>query len=326
MRQIGILPDEQLARRLVDYLLTQEIEAEVRPTRDTAWGIWVVKEDHVEAGRRELDAFQADPNAARYLDAVHAARNRRRAAEQRQREHARSTIELRDQLNVISLRRCPVVHLLILVSVLVALLTGFGRNYRDLAPFFLAPPASAVPPLVDGRPVQVVGGSYLEQPSVGLRPLLRGEVWRLFTPMFIHFGLAHLVFNMLALYGFGGLIELRKGSWTLLALVLAACPVSFLTQYVWDIQVHGPERMGLPGGMSGVVYALFGYCWMRGEYEPESGLRIPNGTIVWMFLWLALCGTGALGAIANAAHVGGLVLGMGIGLGPYLFAPPRAEG
>lgn len=325
MRQIGTLPDEAQARRLADYLLTLGVEADIRPTRDTAWGVWVMKEDLVDRGRRELETFRAEPDAPRYQEAARAARDRRRAAERADREHARNSVELRDRLDVISPRRCPVVHILIVLCVLVAIVTGFGRNYLDLAPFFLAPPASVATVPVGLPPAQVVGGSYLDQPSVGLRPLLRGEVWRLFTPMFIHFGLAHLVFNMLALYGFGGLIELRKGSLTLLLLVLAACPISFLAQYAWDVQVHGPDRMGLPGGMSGVVYALFGYAWMRGEYEPDSGLRIPSGTVVWMFLWLALCGTGALGAIANAAHVGGLVLGMGAGLAPYLFAP-RAEG
>jgi GlpG protein len=126
---------------------------------------------------------------------------------------------------------------------------------------------------------------------------------------------------MLALYYFGGLVELRRGSLVLIALVLLAAPLSFAAQYVWDVERFGPDQVSLPGGMSGVTYALFGYVWMRGEYEPESGLRLSTTTVSWMLIWLVACMTGFLGPIANAAHVSGLALGMGIGLGPHLWTP-----
>jgi GlpG protein len=318
MRHIGTLPDEEQARRLADYLLTLEVAAEVRPARD-GWGLWVVHEDRVSRGRDELEAYLRAPDDPRYREAAREARERRRDAERAEREHARKTVEMRDRLDVVTPRRCPVVHGLIVISVAVALLTGFGRNYSDLVPFYVSPPVINVEfrpaDPETGRP----GSALPVQGSAGLRPILRGEVWRLFTPMFIHYGVPHLVFNMLALYWFGSLIEMRKGSWTLLALILAACPVSFVAQYAWDFQQYGLDRVSLPGGMSGVVYALFGYCWMRGEYDPEGGLGVGQSTVIWMLMWLALCFTGGLGPIANAAHLGGLVFGMGAGLGPYLF-------
>ncbi len=319
MRLIGTIAQEDQARRLADYLLTIDLPTEVRPAAN-GWGLWIVHEDRLDRGRQELDAFLADPDDSRYMAAVRTARDRRREAEELEREHKRKTVDLRGRLDVVSPRRCPVVHILIAISVVAAILTNFGKESRRLRPFYFSPPVVVLEQTpadeASGRPAM----ARLAEHSAGLEPILSGQIWRLFTPMFIHYGLPHLVFNMLALYWFGGLIELRKGSWVLLALVLTAGPVSFFAQYAWDVQQYGLERAGLPGGMSGVIYALFGFCWMRGEYDPESGLRVSSNTVIWMLLWLALCTSGAFGAIANAAHIGGLAFGVGVGLGPYLFS------
>jgi rhomboid protease GlpG len=129
-----------------------------------------------------------------------------------------------------------------------------------------------------------------------------GQLWRLFTPMLLHFGVLHLAFNMWWLYSLGGILERRSGTLFLLLLVLTSQVVSALAQYYWG----GP----LFGGMSGVIYALFGYVWIRGKTDPRFGLEIPQQTVLIMLAWLVLCMTGALGAIANAAHLSGLIVGV----------------
>src|SRR5205085_2056774 len=68
--------------------------------------------------------------------------------------------------------------------------------------------------------------------STGLDAIRRGEVWRLVTPILLHFGIAHLVFNMIWLYQLGGLVELRKGHLAMAAIVLASAVVSNLGEYV----------------------------------------------------------------------------------------------
>ncbi len=155
--------------------------------------------------------------------------------------------------------------------------------------------------------------------SSGLRPIAEGQVWRLWTPMFLHFGVTHLVFNMWALYWFGGLIELRKNPRVLGLLVFFSAPASFVAEYFWDVYQHGPNKFLAVGGMSGVIYALFGYVWMKSDYEPESHLHISSRSVGIMLIWLVLCMTGSLGNIANAAHVSGLVFGMMVALGPHLW-------
>jgi GlpG protein len=66
--------------------------------------------------------------------------------------------------------------------------------------------------------------------------------------------------------------------------------------------------------MSGVIYALFGYVWMKGIYQPEQGMAVSSANVNIMVIWLFACMTGMLGPIANAAHFVGLAVGIAFGL------------
>lgn len=138
-----------------------------------------------------------------------------------------------------------------------------------------------------------------------------GQYWRLITPVFIHFGIFHVAFNGLWIWEFGRRIEAMAGSMHLLMVMLVSAVASNWGQYLWE----GP---GLFGGMSGVLYALLGYLWIRNLVNPHRALALPTGIIVFMLGWLVLCMTGIVdffmrGSIANAAHVAGLVSGMVLG-------------
>src|SRR5690606_32653781 len=68
------------------------------------------------------------------------------------------------------------------------------------------------------------------------------------------------------------------------------------------------------GGLSGVLYGLLGYCWLYQLLAPNMHFDLPRGVVVMMLAWLVFCLSGIIsvlgfGAIANAAHVGGLVVG-----------------
>ena len=141
--------------------------------------------------------------------------------------------------------------------------------------------------------------------------LAAGQYWRLITPIFLHFGVFHIVFNGLWLWEFGRRIETLAGSLHFLLLVLVTGLVSNGAQYWWS----GPS---LFGGMSGVIFGLLGYLWIRNLVAPHPGLTLPRGIVPLMIGWLLICMTGLIdfffaGSIANAAHAAGLATGALLG-------------
>ena len=73
------------------------------------------------------------------------------------------------------------------------------------------------------------------------------------------------------------------------------------------------------GGLSGVLYGLLGHIWIYQLMAPNPMYHLPRGVLVMMLVWLALCMSGLVsmigfGQIANAAHVGGLLIGCLTGL------------
>lgn len=138
------------------------------------------------------------------------------------------------------------------------------------------------------------------------------EKWRLVSPIFVHFGLMHFVFNGLWLCLLGARIERLSGSLHLLLVVLLSALVSNMSQYVWSGSVYF-------GGMSGVIYGLLGYIWIRNLLAPHPLISLPRELILFMIGWLFVCMTGVLDillgvGIANAAHASGLLVGMLMGL------------
>lgn len=128
-----------------------------------------------------------------------------------------------------------------------------------------------------------------------------GQWWRFFTPSLIHFSAMHVIFNLLWWWYLGGRIERVRGTATLAILLLVAGTLPNLAQFAFS----GPNF----GGLSGVVYALVGYCWITGRLDPRSPLALPPAYVGFLLLWLVLGFTGFMN-MANAAHLGGLLVGV----------------
>jgi GlpG protein len=92
-------------------------------------------------------------------------------------------------------------------------------------------------------------------------------------------------------------------------------------QYLWE----GPSIFG---GMSGVVYAFMGVILVSHWRRPGWILPPPMAVFAFMLIWLLIGMAGSMefigaGAVANGAHVGGLLtgclLGMLLSIAPHIF-------
>ena len=188
-------------------------------------------------------------------------------------------------------RKVPVTMVLIALSVIGFLLFYLPALNPYLGLFTFSPFA-----IVDGRPMF---GSAA------------GQYWRLVTPAFLHFGWLHIVFNSLWLWELGGKVERATGHLNMFGLFLVIALVSNASQYF----IGGPS---LFGGMSGVVYGLLGFSWVAPLLQPAWQIRPSPAIMLFMVGWLVACLLGVVeglgfGAIANAAHLGGLVCGAVLG-------------
>jgi GlpG protein len=268
------------AERLADLLAAEGIRHQLDEEPEGDVSVWVHDEAEVPRAKGLFADFTADPERAS-SPAIRAAAERARResrAESRDVEVVRPAVATRSGIG-------PLTLALIVASIAVTIATRMGtdmRGWRWLAMTNIAE-----------------GGYHL-----GLPEIRHGQVWRLFTPMFVHLGPLHILFNMIWLRDLGTVIERTRGTLFTLGLVLAIAAGSNLAQYV----ASGP----LFGGMSGVVYGLLGYIWITSRLEPFTRLWLSQQTVIWMLGWLVLCFTGLMGPVANWAHLAGLVLGMAI--------------
>jgi GlpG protein len=290
MRLIGHLANEAHARAIGDYLYTQGIENDVEPEADGQWALWVRSEDQLERADALLGQFRLNPGDPKYVRAAEAARDRREMDNQKKVAAERRFFDRRRLFPGGAYGVGVVTGTLIALSIVVTLITSFGDN--SLFPQYFAISFFGQ----EGRLIRW-------QPA--LVDVRQGQIWRLFTPMFVHMGVVHILFNMMWLKDLGSMIEHRQGKLTLVALALFISGTSNAAQFF----THGPDF----GGMSGVVYGLFGYVWVRGRFDPASGLHMDRVNQILMVVWFFLCLFGVIPNVANTVHAVGLALGMVIG-------------
>lgn len=173
-------------------------------------------------------------------------------------------------------RAGPFTWAVVVVCVVIFLITGFGSNQELLQHFWFEPDL-----------------------------IMQGQIWRLITPCFVHFMIGglplHILFNMMWWVDLGGAIE-RYYSWQYLAAISAAIGIAsnFAQYYVTGSYFFG--------GMSGVVYGLLGFIYLRGRFDRRFTIRIHPSIMNFMLIWLVL-GFVVFSSVANFAHLGGLVSG-----------------
>jgi len=135
--------------------------------------------------------------------------------------------------------------------------------------------------------------------------IAEGEWWRFVTPVFLHGSLNHLGFNSLVLFDLGPAVEGLYGPHKFFVLYIATGAASFGLSYLWHPTVPSVGASGAIFGLIGVMIA-YGYRNRRG-----AGEAVRNMFVRWA-LYMLLFGLIVPG-IDNAAHIGGLVAGIGFG-------------
>lgn len=143
--------------------------------------------------------------------------------------------------------------------------------------------------------------------SFGFRP------WQVVTYAFMHGGFTHILFNMIALYMFGGTIERTFGARNFIIYYFVCAIVAAIAQLIVVAYfTHGfYPTLGASGAIFGLLLAF--------------GMLYPHEKIMLMFLpvpmpaWLFVTGyatvelisgvTGTQAGVAHFAHLGGMVGG-----------------
>lgn len=238
--------------------------------------LWLEHSEHAEPVLEALDRFLAEPGI-------------RQAVEHQ--NHSPVFVAGRWQP---SPRHAPLVLGIIVLGVLMAWFTSLGSNQFTFSLLIIDPRAYDWSPMA---------GS-LDALSA---TLASGQIWRLFTPDFLHFSWTHIVFNSVMLWFLGSQVEWFDGRGRLIVLFIVTSLFSNVLQYV----VSGP----LFGGLSGVVYGILGYCWLSQRTHPR--FQFPPALVTFAVVWMVIGFTPlpemlGLGSMANEAHLGGFVAGLAL--------------
>ncbi|WP_051718555.1 rhomboid family intramembrane serine protease [Hymenobacter sp. IS2118] len=135
---------------------------------------------------------------------------------------------------------------------------------------------------------------------------LAGEPWRLFSSLFLHAGLSHLLLNMLSLWLLGLLVEDRVGALRLALVYLASGVGGGLASLWWHS--NGVNSVGASGAIFGLYGLLLALLISKKIVLDKSDRRAMLGLVLYLVLSNLI--SGLSGNIDNAAHFGGLLTGL----------------
>jgi GlpG protein len=188
----------------------------------------------------------------------------------------------KNSLTIDNLKNTPITSILLMITLVVALITQLGSQFTDW--FFIAQ-------------IQYYPRSWFLYEGIQ-------NIWRVVSPIFLHFGIEHIIFNALSFWYLGSVLERKLGMIVFILLVIALAVVSNVSQLI----VSGP----LFGGLSGVVYGFIGFAFLYQQFIAD--LNVPKGLLYVAIGWMLLGMTNVLavigfGNMANTAHLSGLMTG-----------------
>ena len=183
-------------------------------------------------------------------------------------------------------KQAPVNHTIILLNILIFLLTEFTGSWEDV-------------------------NHMLKWGAAGTLDIMQQhEYYRLFTAMFLHFGIQHLGNNMLVLLFIGDCLERNLGKIRYgLLYLLGGAGANLLSLFH---ELYSKEYV-VSAGASGAVFAVIGgllYIVIRNKGHIENFSSRQLLILAFLSLYHGLTSTG----VNNIAHLGGLVCGFLLGI------------
>ncbi|HTP36366.1 MAG TPA: rhomboid family intramembrane serine protease [Candidatus Acidoferrales bacterium] len=135
-------------------------------------------------------------------------------------------------------------------------------------------------------------------------------VWQLFTYLFLHGGVFHLVFNMLALWMFGAPLETDWGTRRFLRYYFICGVGAGICDLLLNLAVGGrAPTIGASGAIYGVLVA-FGVCYPEQTVLMNFLFPIKAKYMVMIYAAIALYGSMSVNSgVSNIAHLGGMAVG-----------------
>ncbi len=150
-------------------------------------------------------------------------------------------------------------------------------------------------------------GAVLEEGALVPALVAQGEAWRLLTSIFLHSGLIHLAFNMVALYFLGSFAETAFGRWRFLSLYVLS-GLSGGIAYLYFGTFDQPA-VGASGAIFGLLGSILGYALRRGTFSWQNPLIRQLLILLALNIYLGV----SIANISNTAHMGGLAGGFVFG-------------
>lgn len=149
----------------------------------------------------------------------------------------------------------------------------------------------------------VLGKDYMVALFANYGPAVEiGQIYRLFSSIFLHVSIFHFIFNMYALYIIGPQIENFFGKWRYLIIYIGSGLIGNLLSLAFNL---GTFSLGASGAIFGLLGSLlyFGYHY---RVYLDSVIKSQIIPLIAMNLLIGFMSTG----IDNAAHIGGLIGGV----------------
>ncbi len=276
--EIGVLRERNAALKFADYLNSIGIKATAKPSFGANYAIFVAREQDISKAKLELLRFGSNPFAKAYNQAAWA-----------QGKTVKRERTVSSGLGFLSFSMGTYTWSLVSLTSLIEVLC--------LGIFVLG-----LVPSLDAALVGALSWYQWEQVTADF------QLWRVLTPIFLHFGILHILFNLVMFEAFARPIERHFGAWKLGYIILTIALVSNILQFIF---LQSGMGHAIFGGLSGVVYGVIGYMGVLSRRQDlPHDLRLPPGLLLVSAIFIAI---GFLfSGIANICHLGGLLVGMAL--------------